>query len=97
MQVINHIEVRDNTAYITGHNIKAKMLARLYVWEKASIEELTQHYNITPAQAHAAIAYYYDNQAVLDAEYEENVAQIKSTGTSLADFKAKIEARKQKS
>lgn len=95
MEIIKHIEVRDKIGYIAGRNIKAKMVARLYIWEQTPIETIVQQYDITPAEVHAAIAYYYDNQAILDAEYEQNLAKIKSIGTSLEDFKAKIDSRKQ--
>ena len=93
MQVVNHIEIRDDTAYVAGRNVKAKMVARMVVREKASVEQVVEQYSLTPAEVHAALAYYYDNQAVLDAEYEANIAQLKQTGTSFENFKAQIAAR----
>ncbi len=95
MEIVNHIEIRDGTGYITGRNVKAKMVARMYIWEKASIEEVMGQYRLTPAEVHDAIAYYYDNQEELDAEYNANIELLKRTGTSSDKLKAIIAERQQ--
>ncbi len=95
MQIVNHLEIRDGTAYIVGRNVKAKMVARMYIWEHAAIEDIMEQYNLAPAEVHSAITYYYDNQDALDSEYEQNIATLNHSGTSFNDFKQKIGARRQ--
>ena len=96
MEIINHIEMRDGHAVIHGHgHLKAKMVARKHLWEGASIEEVTEHYRLTAAEVYSAIAYYYDNQEALDAEYEQVVAEMRENALTMEKFKAKIAARKQ--
>lgn len=98
MEINNHIVMRNGHACIArrGH-MKAKMVARMYLWEKATIEEVMEQYELTAAEVHAAIAFYYDNQEELDAEYAESMELLKEVGTSLEEFKAKIAARQQQS
>jgi hypothetical protein len=69
----------------------------MHIWEKRSIEEVMEHYDLNAAEVHAAILFYYDNKVELDAEYERNMKLLHEMGTSPQDFRAKIEARKQKS
>ena len=93
MQVINHIEIRDGRGYIRGSNKKAEMIARMYVGTSYSIEDVMAHYDLTAAEVHAAIAYYYDNQTALDARHNETVQWLEDNAQTLDDFKAKIAAR----
>ena len=95
MQVINHIEVHNGEARILGRNLKAKMVARMVIWEKRSISEVMEHYNLSAAEVHAALVFYYDNQESLDAEYRANLETLKEVGMSADEFRAKIEARNQ--
>ena len=96
MEIKNHIVIRNGHACIArrGH-MKAKMVARMYLWEKATIEEVVEQYQLTAAEVHSAIAFYYDNQEELDAEYEESIELLKEVGTSFEEFKAKVAARQQ--
>lgn len=69
---INHIEIRDGQARIVGRNVKVKMvISRLYHGTGASVEEVMAQYNLSRAQVHAVIAYYYDHQDAIDAYFEE--------------------------
>jgi len=96
MEVVNHLEVRDGKAFIQGRNIKAEMIARLHIMEKASVEDVARQYALSPAEVYSAIAFYYDNQAVLDTEYEKSLELAKELGTSFSEFKEKIEIRRNK-
>jgi uncharacterized protein (DUF433 family) len=95
MQVRNHIEIRNQEGFIRGRNLKAKMVARMRLWENHSIEDVMKHYNITPAEVHAALAFYYDNHEKLDAEYQESMKLLNDGGTATSEFRDKIEERKQ--
>jgi uncharacterized protein (DUF433 family) len=94
MEIVNHIEVRDGKAYIQGRNIKAEMVARLHIMEQMRVEDVAEQYNLSPAEVYSAIAFYYDNQATLDAEYEKSLELAREIGTSFDEFKHKIESRR---
>lgn len=93
MQVVNHIEIRDGRAYIQGTNKKAEMVARMYVGTDYEIEDVMEQYNLTAAEVHATIAYYYDNQQELDARHQVAIQWAKENAMTLDKFKAKIAAR----
>lgn len=93
MHVINHIELRDEQAYIRGTNKKAEMVARMYVGTTYSIEEVMTHYDLSAAEVHAAIAYYYDNRDVLDARHQQAVGWATENALTLDKFKARIASR----
>ncbi len=58
---------------------------------KPFLEEVMNHYNLSAAEVHAALAFYYDNREALDAEYEQHMELLKQVGTSTTEFRAKIE------
>ncbi|MGB7340536.1 MAG: hypothetical protein WBC91_16680 [Phototrophicaceae bacterium] len=93
MEVINHIEIREDQAYIRGTNKKAEMIARMYVGTSYNIEDVTEHYNLSASEVHAAIAYYYDNQDALDARHQQSIQWAEENALTLDKFKAKIAAR----
>jgi uncharacterized protein (DUF433 family) len=96
MQVINHIEIRDDKAYIQGTNKKAEMVARMYVGTDYTIEEVMEQYNLSASEVHAAIAYYYDNQEYLDARHQQALEWVQANAMTLDKFKARIAARQAK-
>lgn len=82
-------------AYIAGkEHLKAEMVARMYVDGDYTIEQVMDHYGLTPAEVYAALAYYYDNRAALDAKQARVMAEIHENAMTLEQFKAKIAARK---
>jgi uncharacterized protein (DUF433 family) len=93
MQVIkDYILFKDGEARIAGaEHLKAELVARMHVSGGASIDYVMDHYGLTRAQVHAALAYYYENQSELDAAYEQSWAESK--GISAADLRAEIERR----
>ena len=95
MQVINHIEIRDGRGYIAGRNVKAEMVARMYVGTDYSIEDVMEQYNLSAAEVHAAIAYYYDNREELDTRHAEAIQWAEENAMTLEKFKAKIARREQ--
>jgi uncharacterized protein (DUF433 family) len=71
--ISEHIGVRPGYCggkpHILGHRIKVKHVA---VWHErqglSPAEIVAQHPTITLAQVHAALAYYYDHRAEIEAE-----------------------------
>jgi len=94
MQITNHIVMKDGQARLAGkEHLKAEMVARLYVDGDQSVEAIMEHYDLTAAEVYAAIAYYYDNRAALDAAYEQTLAEIRANAMTLEKFKAKLASR----
>lgn len=90
LQIVNHIVMRDGQGRIEGkEHLKAEMVARMYVDGDYTIDEVMLHYGLTAGEIHAAIAYYYDNQAELDAAYDKTLAEIRENAMTLEKFKAK--------
>ena len=71
----SHIRVDDEgVAWIHGTQIKVVELATDKLAHGWSPEEMHfQHPHLSLAQIHAALAYYYDHQADLDAEIERRL------------------------
>ena len=69
------------------------MVARMYTDGDYSIEGVMEHYGLTAGEVHSAIAYYYDNQDVLDAEHNRIVAEIHENAMTYEKLKEKIRER----
>lgn len=88
---INHIEIRNGQARITGRNVKVKMvISRLIHGEPTTIEEVMEQYNLSRAEVHAVLAYYFDHQEAIDRFFEaedrfarENIPSIDTLLTRL--------------
>jgi uncharacterized protein (DUF433 family) len=92
--MISHIVIKDGEARIEGkQHLKVEMIARMYVDGDYSVEDVMAHYGLTAGEVHAAIAYYYDNRAELDAAYEHTLKEIHENGMTLEKFKAKLAAK----
>jgi uncharacterized protein (DUF433 family) len=87
---INHIEIVDGRAMIRGKNIKAKLVASLIVKAGATVEEAVEQYQLTPAEVHAALAYYYDHRETIEQSFDEAEAYVKEVGISSDALKAKL-------
>jgi len=95
VQIIQHIEIRDERAYIRGTNKKAEMIARMYVGTDYTVEDVMQHYNLSASEVHASIVYYYDNQEELDARHQQSIEWAEQNATTLEQYKAKLVKRRQ--
>jgi hypothetical protein len=69
------------------------MIARMYVDTDYTVEEVMEQYNLSASEVHAALAYYYDNQAELDARQHETLQWAEENALTLDKFKAQIAAR----
>jgi uncharacterized protein (DUF433 family) len=78
--VSTHIEVDEQgVAWIAGANVKVieVVLDKLaYGWSPE--ETHFQHPNLSLAQIHAGLAYYYENQERLDAEIDRRRGEVES-------------------
>ncbi len=81
--VAEHIGVRagycGGKPHILGHRIKVEQIAIWY--EKAGMSPTSiveQHPTITLGQVHAALAYYYDHRAEIEADVQEGDAFVET-------------------
>jgi len=91
------IEIKDGYARIVGRTLKAERVARMHVDAEAPIDEVMAHCGLTRAEVYAALAYYYENQALLDHAYAAAIQQGRDRGAvDSATFKAEINQRRHK-
>ncbi len=83
---INHIEIDEGRPLIAGTGLKVAIIAQMIVKQGTPIDWMIENYDLTPAQIHAALSYYYDHQAALDRWIEEGEALTLETGVSLDDY-----------
>ncbi len=66
-------------AWITGANVKVIEVALDKIAYGWSPEEMQfQHPNLSLAQIHAALSYYYENQESMDAEIARRKAEVEA-------------------
>ena len=59
--------------------IRVAQIVMDYVAHGWSPDEMCRHYpHLTPAEAHAAMTYYYDHQAEIDAEIQAELAEVRA-------------------
>lgn len=93
----SHIVFHNGEAIIAGRgNLKAEYVARRHVAGGDPIDAVMDHYGLTRAEVYAALAYYYDNQAALDAEYARAFTEGRQQGAlDSVELEARIRARMQ--
>lgn len=93
--ISSHIVIREGQARMEGkEHLKAEMVARMVVDGDYTIEQVMTHYELTAAEVHAALTYYYDNQSELDAAHAALLSEIHENAMTLDKLKAKIAARR---
>lgn len=76
--IVKTAGVRSGKARISGRRITVSDVFFWIIKDKRTINDVCQDFDLTPAQIHAALTYYYDNQkeiddqiAQADKEFEE--------------------------
>lgn len=90
---INYIEIRNNKAIVAGTGIKVSFIGTMHVKNHTPIEWILENYDLTPAQIHAALSYYYDHQEQLDREVAEGDELARKIGTPSSEVLAKMQKR----
>jgi uncharacterized protein (DUF433 family) len=81
MESINLIsidpKIRDGRPHIAGTTIEVSAIAIAKIVHMQSPEEIASDYKLTLAQVYAALSYYYDHKAKIDASinYRRELAQ----------------------
>ena len=95
MEMLNHIQLdeegipRTINGYVKVNMIEVKYRAG------DSAEEIAEHYGITLADVHAALAYFYDHREYFEARRREVQPLIEDAKRYTNELKAKIQARMQ--
>ncbi len=90
---VQHIEIIEGKAYIVGRRLKPKLIGRFYAMGGMTIEAIMEEWNLSRAEVHAAVAYYYDNQEEIERGFQEADEYARKVGISIDEFKAKVQAR----
>lgn len=65
--------------------IRVAQIVMDYLAHGWSPDEICRHYpHLTPAEAHAAMTYYYDHQAEIDAEIQAELADVRAAQANAA-------------
>jgi uncharacterized protein (DUF433 family) len=91
--LVNHIEIKDGRAVIAGRNLKADMVGAAVVKWGATIEEAMEQYELSRAEVHAALAYYYDNEEAIEQAFREADEYVRRVGVSAEEKIAEMRAR----
>ncbi|RIK43103.1 MAG: hypothetical protein DCC55_06725 [Chloroflexi bacterium] len=71
-------KMRGGKAGIVDRRISVADVAMWYLRQKRSIEEIVQECGLSHAQVHAALTYYYDHQAEIEAREAEDITQAEA-------------------
>ena len=63
---------------IVGRRITVGDVATWYLQQNQSVDEIVRDYDLTHAQVHAALAYYYDHRAEIDTREAEDSAKAET-------------------
>ena len=90
--LIDHI-VADSSgkAHIRGAGTAVKVIAERHNLGE-TVEQAAYEFDLTLAQVHAALSYYYDHKAELDAVIQADHI-LAATVETIAEFKQRIDAR----
>ena len=96
---IVHIEMVNNIPMIKGRGIKVRMIAEMHLEGSATIESLMEHYRLSPAEVHSALAYYYDHRETFEQTTQavESLLEAAKHESKIGLEKMQMRAKKSKS
>jgi len=93
---IEHIVVVDGVPRTQNRNVKVRMIAQMHFDAGGSVAEIADHYGISVADVHAALAYYLDHRPFFDEIDRRNQQAFEEHGMRREEWLARIEARTQR-
>ena len=91
---IEHIEIREGQARISGRNTKVKMIiSRLLYGTGATVEEVMEQYNLSRAEVLACLSYYYDYQDAIEKHFEDQENALHETAIPLDTLLKQLQKR----
>lgn len=92
---IEHIEIREGQARISGRQTKVKMvISRLLDGTGATVEEVMAQYNLSRAEVLACLSYYYDYQDAIEKHFDAQEQAAHETATPLDELVKQLRKRK---
>jgi uncharacterized protein (DUF433 family) len=78
---LNYIERKPESDYyrIVGKGITVEFLSRLIDDPEWTLDRICENYNLTPAEVHAAWAFYYAHQSEIDQRLEAAAERFASS------------------
>ncbi len=89
-----HLEMIDGMAYVAGGKVKVRMLAELHLEGGAAAEDLMARYDITPAEFHTALAYYFDHLDQFETERQSLQPRMEAAQSESARRLTQMKARR---
>jgi len=85
---VEHIALRENGApYVVGKGVKVAYIASLFTRHNWSVESIAGEHDLTVADVHAALAYYYDHKDEIETMIKIGDDLAQQTGTSIDDIR----------
>jgi uncharacterized protein (DUF433 family) len=69
--IVSAPDIRAGRPVIIGTGVRVSDVAALSVFHGRTPDQIAVSYGLTLGQVYAALAYYHDHQAVIDAEIQE--------------------------
>ena|SRR5664279_4084790 len=76
--IVTDPAIRGGQPIIGGTNVRLVDVIASYLYRGLSREELSVNFALDLGQAHAALAYYYQHKAEIDAQMRQNAAEVES-------------------
>jgi uncharacterized protein (DUF433 family) len=70
--IVSDPKIRAGRPIIAGTSLRVQDVAAHHIYRHYTPDELAQQHQISLAQVHAALAYYYDHQAEIDAQIRDD-------------------------
>jgi uncharacterized protein (DUF433 family) len=81
---------------VAGTKITVHEIAEMVEHGTATIDWILENFNLTRAQVHAALSYYYAHQVEIDAEIEATNADVRQRATDAHQHLDQMRTRPQK-
>ena len=89
-------DVRGGRPCIVGTGLRVMDIVSAMRWNGRSPEQMADDYEITLGQVHAALAYYYCNQAEIDSDIRESERKTKAIAEKVLADKSSLYSRLQR-
>ena len=90
--IVHSPDVLDGKPRIAGRGIKVANIVAWHQERGMSVADIADEYDLTMADVYAALAYYYDHQAEMDAQQQADDAfedTLRRQSTSVVDRTAR--------
>ena len=89
---INYIEIRDGKPRIAGKRMTVQEIVAMHLLNQQPIDWIVENYDLTAAEIHTALAYYYDHHAEIDQSLENLAAQAKRSTPALDEVIVRLKS-----